>query len=151
MNKRIWSRQLFPVAGLVLLAACATPASRIKKNQAVFDQLPPGVQTNVAAGRIDLGYSYAAVRLALGEPNRQYTRRTTSGKDTEVWSYTSSYTTTDRQRVEARVRARDSDGRMRTYSDWVYVDVQQRNEYERLRVEFEQGVVSAIETLEQKP
>lgn len=135
-------------AALGLLMACSTPASRIKKNPELFQSLPGDVQTNVASGRIDLGYSHDAVRLALGEPNRQYTRRATGGKSTEVWSYTSEYSTTDRQRVDARVRGRDSDGSTRTYTDSVYVNVEQRHEYERLRVEFENGAVAAIETLE---
>ena len=130
------------------LTACSTPERRIEKNPELFAALPPDVQANVRAGRIDLGYSSEAVALALGEPDRQYTRRSTGGKTTKVWSYTSEYTTTSRQRVDARVRVRDSDGRMRTQTDWVDVDVDQRHEYEKLRIEFEENRVSAIETLE---
>lgn len=141
-----------PIVALILLltfaAGCSTPASRAKKNPEVFNQLTPEVQTNVLAGRIDLGYSRDAVSLALGPPHRQYTRRVVGGKNTAVWSYTSTYTTTDRQRVNARVRCRDGKGQTYTESDWVYVDVDQKHEYERLRVEFENDTVAAIETLE---
>lgn len=133
---------------LVVGAGCATPASRAKKNPELFQQLPAEVQTNVLAGRIEVGYSRDAVHLALGEPQRRYTRRTLDGKNSEVWSYTSVRTTTDRQRVDARVRGYDERGRSRTYTDWVYVDVEHRHEYERLRVEFETNTVLAIETLE---
>lgn len=137
------------LAGLLIWGAgCATPASRIKKNPELFNQLPAEVQTNVLAGRIDVGYSREAVNLALGEPQRRYTRKTLTGKNTEVWSYTSVRTTTERQRVDARVRGYDERGRSRTYSDWVYVDVEHRQEFERLRVEFETNTVLAIETLE---
>ncbi len=139
---------LLLLAALLILPGCATPASRIKKNPKLFDRLAPEVQTNVQAGRIEVGYSQDAVMLALGEPNRRYSRKTGGDKTIEVWSYTSSYTTTSRQRVDARVRARDSDGRMRTFSDWVDVAVDQQHEYERLRVELENGLVTAIETLE---
>lgn len=131
-----------------LAAGCATPASRIKKNPEAFARLPPEVQTNVQAGRIDLGYSTEAVELALGPPPRRYVRKVAGGKHTEVWSYTATYTTTDRQRVDARVRGYDKDGRSRSYTDSVYVDVEQRHEYERLRVEIETNTVVAIETLE---
>lgn len=140
------------LAGLFLLllccAGCSTPASRVQKNPELFNRLPAEVQTNVLAGRIDVGYSSDAVTLALGEPQRRYARKTLGGKNTEVWSYTSIRTTTDRQRVDARVRGYDERGRSRTYTDWVYVDVEHRHEYERLRIEFETNTVMAIETLE---
>lgn len=134
--------------GLVFGAGCASPAYRIKKNPEAFARLPPDLQAQVQAGRIDLGYPTEAVELALGAPQRRYVRKVAGGRSTEVWSYTSTYTTTDRQRVDARVRGRDAEGRSRTYSDWVYVDVEQRHEYERLRVEIETNTVVAIETLE---
>lgn len=133
---------------LIWGVGCSTPASRIKKNPELFNQLPAEVQTNVLAGRIDVGYSRDAVTLALGDPQRRYTRITLDGKNTEVWSYTSVRTTTERQRVDARVRGYDERGRSRTYSDWVYVDVEHRSEFERLRIEFETNTVLAIETLE---
>jgi outer membrane protein assembly factor BamE (lipoprotein component of BamABCDE complex) len=137
------------LAGLLICSAgCATPASRIKKNPELFNQLSVEVQTNVLAGRIEVGYSRDAVTLALGEPQRRYTRKTLAGTSTEVWSYTSIRTTTDRQRVDARVRGYDERGRSRTYTDWVYVDVEHRHEFERMRIEFETNTVLAIETLE---
>ena len=143
-------KHVFPWVLMLLCigAGCATPASRIKKNPEVYNQLAPEIQTNVLADRIDLGYTREAVELALGPPQRHYTRRVAGGKNTEVWSYTSTYTTTDRQRVDARVRCRDASGRTYTQSDWVYVDVDQLHEYERLRVEFETNTVATIETLE---
>lgn len=139
--------QIAMVCLLLAAAGCATPESRIKKNPELFNSLPPEVQQNVRQGKIDLGYSKDAVTLALGKPDREYTRRSAAGQK-EVWSYTSSYTTTERQRVDADVRYRGSDGRLRRATDWIWVDVQQQHEYERLRLEFEQDIVSAIETLE---
>ena len=85
--------------------------------------------------------------MALGEPNRVYQRRTGDGS-MEVWSYTSRRVTTDRQRVTADFSYRDSDGRVRRTSDTVWVDVDRELEYERMRVEFTDGNVSAIETLD---
>ena len=131
----------------LLMSGCATPESRIKKNPEAFAALAPEVQEQVRAGKVDIGFPSAAVELALGAPDRRYTRKTTEGRATEVWSYTSDYTTTDRQRVDARVRGYDSRGRTRIYTDSVWVDVQQRQEYERLRIELENGRIVAIETL----
>ena len=138
---------LVAMAGALLLAGCSTPSSRIKKNPALFNSLPPEVQANVQQGRIEVGYSADAVRLALGPPRREFTRKTATGI-VKVWAYTSEYTTTDRQRVNARVSGRDSSGTLRTFTDWVWVDVEQRHEYDRMRVELEDDKVTAIETLE---
>lgn len=130
-----------------ILAGCATPESRIKKNPAAFNALPPAVQENVRQGRIDLGYSKDAVELALGAPNRKYTRKT-ADRLTEVWSYTRDEIRRDRQRADVRISGYDSKGRRTTYTDWAWVDVENRQEYERLRVEFSDNAVTAIETLD---
>lgn len=128
------------------MTGCASPESRIKKNPELFNSFPPDVQERVRKGEADIGYTKDMVRIALGEPNRTYERQTESGS-VEVWSYTSYYTTTDRQRVDVRSRVRDSSGSYRTISDWVWVDVDQRNEYEHLRVELRDDKVIAIERL----
>ena len=87
------------------------------------------------------------VTMAMGQPIRIYTR-VTSGETIEVWSYTAKTTTMDRQRVNADFRYRDSSGRTRTTTDSVWVDVARETEYERFRVEFKDGKVSAIDTLQ---
>ncbi len=136
------------VAALGLLAAgCATPESRIKKSPEVFNALPPEMQEQVRQGRIDIGYPKEAVHIALGPPNRQYTRKT-ADRSTEVWSYTRDEIRRDRQRADVRISGYDSKGRRATYNDWVWVDVESRQEYERLRVEFSDNAVSAIERME---
>lgn len=140
-------RSLGLLALASVLAGCATPASRIKRNPELFNSLPPEVQQGVQEGRVEIGYPRDAVRLALGAPNREYTRRTGDGT-VQVWSYTKEYTTTERQRVNARMRAPDESGRVRTFSDWFWVDIDRRHEYERLRIEFEDDRVTAIETLD---
>lgn len=129
---------------LVVVAGCSSPAYRISKNQALFDSFPPDVQANVRQGKVDIGYTKGMVDLALGRPDREYTRRTAVGV-TEIWSYTSSYTTSDRQRVEGTFRVRDAGGRYRTVSDSIWVDVDKEHEYEYKRIEFENGMVKAIE------
>ena len=136
------------VAGMLVLAlglvACNTPGSRIKKNQAVFDAFPPEVQQNVRAGKVDVGYTRPMVEIALGNPDRIYTRRTTNGT-VQVLAYTSFQTHRDRQRVQADVQVRDTRGQYHTVRDWFWVDVESRNEFDRLRVEMSDDRVTAVE------
>lgn len=133
---------------LIAIAAvgCSTPRSRIEKHPELFNRLPPEAQENVRQGRIDIGYSQDAVMLALGDPARTYSRRTADG-ETVVWSYVDQHFYTERQRADVDVPVYDLDGRRRTRREWVWVDVQKTEEFEKLRVELKNGVVTAIETL----
>jgi hypothetical protein len=140
---------IYYVLVLLCVAAvgCSSPASRIKRNPELFASFPVEAQGLIEQGQVDIGFTPEMTRMALGEPNRVYQRRTGDGS-MEVWSYTSRRVTTDRQRVTADFSYRDSDGRVRRTSDTVWVDVDRELEYERMRVEFTDGKVSAIETLD---
>lgn len=140
-------KMLVVALAALCLAGCQSPEQRIKQNPELFASFAPEVQDSVRAGKIDVGYSKDMVYIALGKPNRQYTRKTADGT-TEVWSYTKFYTTTERQRVNGDFRIRDSKGIYRTVSDSVWVDVQQQHEYETKRVEFKDAVVTAIEDIQ---
>ncbi|HET7535846.1 MAG TPA: hypothetical protein VFJ90_05280 [Candidatus Didemnitutus sp.] len=76
----------FSLLLVTLLAACSTPDSRISQYQARFDTLPPDVQQKIRAGQVEVGYTQDMVFMALGEPDRKYTRQTELGA-TEVWVY----------------------------------------------------------------
>ncbi|MBV8063247.1 MAG: hypothetical protein JOY51_06600 [Nevskia sp.] len=69
-----------------LLAACASPDSRIRDSQAAFDSYPPAVQQKIRAGQADVGFTPEQARMALGEPDRKFTRTTAAGSS-EVWAY----------------------------------------------------------------
>ncbi len=84
--------------------------------------------------------------LALGEPARIYVRKTAAGEST-VWSYVDRRYSTDRQHVAADVPGYDMDGRRRVRREFIWVDVQKAEEFEKLRVEFMDGKVSAIESV----
>jgi hypothetical protein len=132
---------------LAVLTGCATPESRIKEKPEVFALFPPEVQANVKAGKIDIGYDKDMVYIALGKPDREYTRTTAEGT-TEVWSYTATYSTSSRQLVNGPFRVRDSQGIYHNVSDSVWVDVQQQHEYEKTRIEFVADKVKAIENVQ---
>lgn len=78
------------LAALVWLAlsaaGCSTVDSRIAKNRELFSSWPLAVQEKIAAGQIDIGFTADQVRVALGEPDRVFTRTTADGTS-EVWSY----------------------------------------------------------------
>ncbi len=130
-----------------LLAGCATPESRIKKNQELFDTYSSSVQNAVRKGLVEPGFTEEMAYMALGAPDRKYTRVTATRK-ISVWSYTDTYTTPQQQRVEGSFRVKDGSGRYRTINDSVWVDVDQFHEYEKKRIEFEDGIVTAIEEAE---
>lgn len=76
-------------AGCALfLAACATPAARIKRNQALFDALPATEQALIREGKVGIGFTPDMVRLAVGDPDQRWTRTDAQGTS-EIWSYTS--------------------------------------------------------------
>lgn len=71
---------------MLLLAACSTVDSRIAKSRAAYESWPIEVREKVAAGEVDLGFTQEQVAVALGEPDRVFTRATADGTS-EVWSY----------------------------------------------------------------
>ncbi len=134
------------IAALCISAGCATPEARIRRNPEMFEALPDEVRTQVQRGQIEPGFTEDAVFLALGKPDREYTRRTAEGVS-KVWSYVEREYTADRQRVRGTFHVRDDRGRLRSVRDDVWVDVQNWREFEATRVEMQNGIVVAIEHL----
>jgi hypothetical protein len=139
-------RAVIACLGLALLAGCASPAYRIKKNPEVFASFPPEVQENVRAGRIAVGYTTDMVLIALGRPSRVYHRQTAEGH-TLIWSYAKRYHSSEWRPVETTRVRRDRRGRRILTSDIEWVDVGSYTEYEAMRVEIEDGKVKAIEVV----
>ena len=72
---------------LGLLAGCATPDARIKRNRALFDALPAESQALIKEGKVAIGFTPDMVRLAVGDPDQRWVRTDAKGQ-TEMWSYT---------------------------------------------------------------
>ena len=68
-------------------AGCASPDARIKRSPEVFARLTPEQQSLVKEGKVGIGFDADAVRLAVGKPDRVWTRTDSKGVN-EVWSYT---------------------------------------------------------------
>ncbi len=71
----------------VWLAGCASPDARIKRSPEMFARLTPEQQALVKEGKVGIGFDADAVRLAVGNPDRVWTRTDATGT-TEIWSYT---------------------------------------------------------------
>lgn len=70
-----------------LLSGCTTPDRRIRESPEAFARLTPAQQDLVKQGRVAVGFNADAVRLAVGMPDRKWTRTDAAGTR-EVWSYT---------------------------------------------------------------
>jgi len=123
---------------LLLLAACTSPQKRIEKNPELFASFSPEVQESLKAGKIDLGFEPKMVEIALGKPDRTYTRKTAEGTET-VWVYIwlNKYSYTQSVSLTG-VRG----------SAWVNVDDIREVPYKTIT--FVEGKVVEIEELEQR-
>ena len=78
---------------MLVLAGCSTPESRIAKNPEIFNRLTQEEQNLIREGKVAIGFDQEMVRLAVGEPDRIWTRTDAEGSS-ESWSYTT-YETAD--------------------------------------------------------
>jgi len=122
---------------LLLAAGCSTPADRIAKNQAAFDQFPPDVQNNIRHGQVAMGYTYTMVELALGKPDHMFTSTTPQGT-TETWVYIS-----NKPHISVGVGTSSYGGGSST-AVGVGVSNDSYGPDERMRVIFANGVVVAV-------
>lgn len=133
------NRIFFTLAALVFLAGCATPQARIDRNRALYDSLPGESQALIQEGRVAMGFTPDMVQLALGKPDRVYSRTDKSGTS-ESWAYTG-YSLRDGRRIYT--------GYYHSWYPWrypYYLDYSSDYEvYERTKIVFKDGVVSSIE------
>lgn len=127
------------LAGLVMFAAgCSTTASRIEKNQAAFAAASPEVQAKIRAGQVDVGFTLDQVMIALGEPDRRFTRTTEKGVS-EVWAYA------DHGPAFSFGMGVGGGGGSTSVGTGVMVNTGGNRDSDRLRVVFDGGRVIALE------
>lgn len=84
-----WKLLFTTLSAALSLASCvSTPASRIQKNPALFNSLPPSQKTLVESGQIAEGMSPPAVFLAWGDPSA-VAEGNLNGKSATRWIYSS--------------------------------------------------------------
>ena len=127
-------------AALAVLTSCSTPDSRIADHQADFDKFPGDVQRKIRTGQVDVGFTKDMVRLALGEPDRVFMRQTATG-DTEVWGYQN-----HGPHFSIGVGV-GSGGRGSSVGGGLAVSTGGYDPEEKIRVEFREGKVTAVDTL----
>jgi hypothetical protein len=133
----------FAIAGACLLVACSSPDSRIADNRSAFEQFPADVQQKIRTGQVDVGFTPQMVLMSLGEPARKYTRKTEKG-DTDVWSYHD-----DSPKFSFGVGV-GSGGRGSSVGGGVGVSTGGYDPDEKIRVEFRNGSVTAVDLLKKK-
>ena len=133
-------------ATLLALAAagCSTIESRIEENRDYFDTLPAADRAQIRIGKIDIGFTPESVRMALGDPQARFVRRTPAG-DAEVWLYTDIHQSYERQRADIDGLSFSGPGAGRITGGSAWITVRQDRERPAVRVEFTGGRVSSIE------
>ena len=129
------------IGGFGLLAACSTPEARIRRQSDFFATLALAQQELIREGRIAIGFTPELVRLALGDPDRVWSRKDETGTG-EVWSYTT-YETTDGAPLYR--------GWYHRYNAWrdpvhpYYLNERVKKERDVFKVVFRDGAVAVIE------
>jgi hypothetical protein len=123
---------------MILAAGCSTTTSRIDKNQTAFAAASPDVQAKIRAGHVDVGFTIEQVMMALGEPDRRFTRTTEKGV-AEVWAYA------DHGPAFSFGMGVGGGGGSTSVGTGVMVNTGGNRDSDRIRVVFDGGRVSALE------
>lgn len=82
-------KQLLPlicILAAILTAACSTTSKRISQDEALFNTYTPAEKKMIRTGQVAVGFDQDQVRMALGDPSREATVETASGKQI-AWEY----------------------------------------------------------------
>jgi len=136
---------ILPLLVLLFLAGCAsTPAKRIQKSQNLFDTFPVATQARIRGGEIDLGFTEDMVRIALGDPQRKMIRRTATTQQL-VWLYLDVIQRYERQHADIEGLSLYGPNGGGSIGGSAWFNVLQEREYLKVRAEFLNGRVVAIE------
>jgi len=146
-NKTIPLARVLIGLAIVLLTGCSTINSRIQRNAALFDSLPAETQEKIRRGIVEVGYTPDMVYIAMGAPHEKRTNQSAKG-ERMTWIY-NTYFHDWVGRVFTgyrRVVVYDPKTKRRyIFVEPVYENVYRDRKEERIRIEFRDGVVSAIE------
>ena len=143
--KKLLHLPLFAALAL-LLGACSTIDSRINEKSDAYYNADEATRAKLDQGQIDIGFSPDMVYIALGQPDSKRQRVTADGV-TETWIYSTYY---DRYEGTAHTGYRrwvvPTARGYRVYWEPVYRDVYSERRDDNIRVTFQNGRVSTIDT-----
>ncbi len=131
------------ITALLFLSGCNTPEARIKREPALFASLSPADQQLIREGKVAIGFTPEMVKLAVGEPDRVYTRTDANGTS-ESWSYTT-YESTGGVFLYRGFYHRDYCYGSPFYPYYTGFRADSRRERETFKVVFNAGRVATIE------
>ncbi len=152
LEKTVMNRGLLIVLLTLLLlglSGCTTPQQmrgrRIASAEYVFSTFSPEIQKKIRQGNVDIGFTQEMARLALGAPNRIYSRKTENGLST-IWSYTEWTPSPRHEYPLAPTWNMGACGHHWSPYNTFGVSIDNSREYERIRVELKQNKVLSIES-----
>ncbi len=134
-------------SSLGFLAGCQSVESRIKENPEVFASADLATQEKITQGIIDLGYTEDLVYLALGAPDQKRETVNADGK-TVTWIYNTYYDRYTGTGFAGYHRSVYYDPYLRSYRMYyrpVLADTYTQEKEERIRIVFQDGIVTGIE------
>jgi hypothetical protein len=138
------------VIGL-FLSGCITQQAqrerRISQNIDLFYEFPEEAREMIRRGEVDIGFDEDMVDIALGRPDSISRRRDGEGESV-IWQYFRSIKHTEYEWVRMPVPYTDEKGRSRVRHESVLVDRDYWEKQLRMQVEFANGKVSVVETIE---
>jgi hypothetical protein len=136
---------------VLFLSGCITQEAqrerRISQNIDLFYEFPEEAREMIRRGEVDIGFDEDMVDIALGRPD-SISRRKDGEGESVIWQYFRSIMRTDYETVRMPVTYVDKKGHSRIRYEWVTVDHDYWEKQLRMQVEFANGKVSAVETIE---
>jgi hypothetical protein len=146
MTHRLF-RTLLLAGSLGFLAGCQSVESRIKEKPEVFASVDVATQAKIKQGIIELGFTEDLVYVALGAPDQKRETINATGKKV-TWIYNTYYDRYEGTGFAGYHRSVYYDPYLRAYRMYyrpVYADTYVQEKEERIRIEFLDGKVTAIE------
>lgn len=143
--------KLFIPGLCLLLTSCLTPEARrenrISQQLDLFYEYPEDIRTMIRGGRIDIGFDENMVYLALGNPHSLSQRKDTAGSST-IWQFFRNIRHTDYETMHVPVTHVDEHGDSHIHYELVTVDHSWYEKRLKMQIEFVDGKVVAMETID---